>query len=343
MTAKTAPLRLTHHTPAQLAARPASWFADVLGVAQFAPLPLTGLPDDLPAAVVPMPWLGGFEAVCEAWHSDGPLTAGRQGRLRFRHGEAVLFGSIAVDEDALPPTAEPPLARAARAAYGEIFRLLDARGFPHLLRCWNFFTGINRETAGLERYRQFNVGRQDAFLAAGRSRAADIPAASALGTAAGPLSIHFLAGREAALAIENPRQVSAYCYPEEYGPRSPSFSRAGLLRHGGGEVLFISGTSSIVGHLSVHPGDVAAQTHETLANLGAIIAEANRRTQPSRFALEEMHLKVYVRHPQDAAVVRAEVEAALGASVKATYLQADVCRADLLVEIEATGCLAAAS
>ena len=115
------------------------------------------------------------------------------------------------------------------------------------------------------------------------------------------------------------------------------FSRATLLRQSGGLALFISGTASIVGHRSLHVGDTAAQTRETLANIEALLAEANRVARSARFGLGGLACKVYVRRPADLPVIKAELAAALGAGAKAIYLQADICRQDLLVEIEATG------
>jgi hypothetical protein len=88
-----------------------------------------------------------------------------------------------------------------------------------------------------------------------------VPAASAVGIADGPLDLCFFAGRgEPPLPLENPRQISTYDYPPQYGPRAPTFSRATLAQIGGQWTLFISGTASIVGHQSLHPDDILAQT-----------------------------------------------------------------------------------
>jgi chorismate lyase / 3-hydroxybenzoate synthase len=136
--------------------------------------------------------------------------------------------------------------------------------------------------------------------------------------------------------VENPRQVSAYDYPREYGTHSPAFSRATLLRQSGSVTLFISGTASIVGHRSLHVDDTAAQTRETLANIQALLAEANGVAPGARFTLEALACKVYVRRPGDLPVIQTELAAALGPEARILYLQADICRQDLLVEIEAT-------
>jgi enamine deaminase RidA (YjgF/YER057c/UK114 family) len=102
-------------------------------------------------------------------------------------------------------------------------------------------------------------------------------------------------------------------------------------------MLFISGTASIVGHQTLHSGDVVAQTRECLHNIAAVVAEANRQAPDADFRLDRLAYKVYVRHPDNLDAVRREIRQFIGGPVTAIYLQADVCRADLLVEIEASG------
>ena len=150
-----------------------------------------------------------------------------------------------------------------------------------------------------------------------------------------PLVIYFLASRVPIRAIENPRQVSAYHYPSQYGPKSPTFSRAALLTEPAGDTLFVSGTASIVGHASVHTDDVAAQTRESIANINILVTAANRLSRDPRYAANTLAYKVYVRNPQHLPAVAAELRAAVGHRATVAYLRADVCRRELLVEIEA--------
>jgi hypothetical protein len=110
------------------------------------------------------------------------------------------------------------LQAATEEAYRRIFRLIEREGLPHLWRVWNYLAAINGESNGLERYRQFNIGRQDAFLEFSRGATGNVPAACAIGLASGPLSIAFMAGDQPAVPVENPRQVSAYNYPASYAP-----------------------------------------------------------------------------------------------------------------------------
>ena len=279
-----------------------------------------------------VPVLAPAGAALDAWF-DGRTTR-RHGCVRFAVDAEWLYGCADAGDEA-------GMQVAAHRAYADLFHVLAESASPHLLRLWNYFPGINADGGGAERYRQFNAGRQQAFIEARRSAFEGSPAACALGTQAGPLRVYFLAGRTPPLAIENPRQVSAYRYPDAYGPRSPTFSRAALADVGDQRTaLFISGTASIVGHTTMHIGDVRRQTEESLANIAAVRAVAAERAGVP-FPPESLTYTVYVRRLADLAVVRDVFEQAVGAhsaaALEAIYLQADICRADLLVEIEAHG------
>lgn len=270
----------------------------------------------------------------EIWRLDTVCQSGISEGISYRRAGPLLYGVIELDESAFAE-ADSPLQAATEEAYRRIFRLIEREGLPHLWRVWNYLADINRESDGLERYRQFNIGRQDAFIEFSRGATGNVPAACAIGLAGGPLSIAFMAGNQPAVPVENPRQVSAYNYPASYGPRSPTFSRAALVYLPGQEILFISGTASIVGHQTVHPGDVAGQCEESLANVAAVLAAASAASRGVTYRLETLCYRVYVRHVEDFPVIRDILLARLGAAAEIVYLQADICRSDLLIEIEA--------
>lgn len=292
--------------------------------------------DGWPMQAIRAPLLGASMAtVQETWHRASPSQHGTSEGITWRRAGDTLFGVINLDESGFAAAGDrTPLQAASEEAYGRIFRLLDTQKLPHLWRVWNYMADINAESHGLERYRQFNIGRQDAFIAHRRRAAGNVPAACAIGLADGPLSIAFLAGSTAAVPFENPRQTSAYNYPAEYGPRAPTFSRAALVHPPGQEILFISGTASIVGHQTVHQDDVVGQCREALANIAAIVAEVNRGARSPAFSLDELVYRVYVRHAADFPVIRDTLAQRIGEAA-VLYVQADICRADLLLEIEA--------
>jgi enamine deaminase RidA (YjgF/YER057c/UK114 family) len=272
-----------------------------------------------------MPALGG-EPFYEFWTTDQPVTYDTHGSITSAHGGDILFGAFHVDE--VPGVGLDSL---TYDAYIRLFDLVDGKGYGNLLRVWHYFPNITADDHGLERYRHFSVGRHEAF-AVRRRGVAQAPAACALGSQGGPLLIYFLASRGAGVPVENPRQMSAYRYPQQYGPRSPTFSRATLASPGGQALLFVSGTASIVGHESMHVGDPAAQTREAISNVRALLGRAAAAGfTPARDGLQ---FKVYVRHAEHFPVVRDCVAEALGSGTRAVYLQADICRQELLVEIE---------
>lgn len=281
------------------------------------------------------PLLGADTALFDAWVAGADTQARQHGCVHYVTDGQWLHGHAVLDETG------PGMSAAAQRLYADLFDVLAANPCSHLLRVWNYFADINAETEGVERYRQFNAGRQQAFIDARRSAFDGSPAACALGTHGGPLQVYFLAGRKPPLAIENPRQVSAYRYPDTYGPRAPTFSRAALAEVGGGRsALFISGTASIVGHESLHLGDVRRQAEESLANIAAVREAAEARAGHA-IPANDMFYTVYVRRAEDLPVVRDVFERSVGAASTAArdaiYLNADICRAELLVEIEAHG------
>lgn len=334
-------LRLEYITPSEAQLNEGH---GVLGAAAFegGARALNGAAVDFPLAHVHTPVLSERGEVLEVWRADVRAQPDSHGRVRYARGGDLLFGSLAVHEDDLgdPPasSSRTRLEAATDLAYREMYAALAAAGAPQLVRVWNYIPDINVDTHGLERYRQFNTARHDASLACGRAVTGNVPAASALGAATGsPLTIYFLASHHAPAFIENPRQVSAYRYPQQYGPRSPAFSRATVLGEGSEATLFISGTASIVGHRTLHAGDPAAQTRETLVNIEALLEQAGRWAGRGTLRLERLAYKVYVRDPRELPVIRAELEAALGRDAALLYLQADICRRNLSVEIEAVG------
>ena len=274
---------------------------------------------------------------CALWTTGTVARAGGHAGVRYRLAGELLFGAVAVDEADFGAEADgTPLQHAVEHGYRAIFAVLEAEGCGNLLRVWNYLPRINAIEHGSERYRQFNTGRQHAFAACGRALSGNVPAACALGVAAGVVEIGFLACRRTPQAVENPRQVSAYDYPADYGRHSPTFARAALLDHAGQWLLFVSGTASIVGHRTLHVGDAVAQTREALANIDAVLAEAGRLAGRV-FDARGLACVAYVRHARDLPAVRAEIRARLGEAAAVAYVQADICRDDLLVEIEASG------
>lgn len=282
----------------------------------------------LPAVWVETPVLGG-DAFYEVWTSDKAVTQYRDKSISGSGNEDIFFGCMAV-----PFANAADLSDAAQRSYSGIFDFLQGGIYPNLIKVWNYIPDINAIEAGIERYQSFSVGRHEAFVRYNR-KIEDSPSACALGCRGSSLIIYFLASRSCGVQIENPRQTSAYKYPKQYGPRSPIFSRATLAFQNNSHTLFISGTASILGHVTVHPGSVELQTLETLSNIRAVIDQAAK--EGFNFAGYEngMALKVYVRSAEHLDIVLGIIGKEWGTLREIVVLQADICRADLLVEAEA--------
>jgi chorismate lyase/3-hydroxybenzoate synthase len=268
-------------------------------------------------------------APLEVWRVEGDVRHGRDDEVRWSTNGRLSFGVIEV--------AEGPggIGAAAGHAYAAMRAHVAASGTPHLLRIWNYLDAITEGEGDLERYRQFCVGRARG-LGAFDPRA--LPAATAIGRVDGVrvLQVYWLSADTPGIPVENPRQVSAYRYPREYGPQPPSFARAMLPPPGASMPLMLSGTASVVGHRTLHGGDPLAQLDETFANFDALVASARRHDPalPPVFGAGT-RLKAYVRDAADLPCV-ADALAVRLHGIPHVVLHAAVCRRDLAVEIDGT-------
>jgi enamine deaminase RidA (YjgF/YER057c/UK114 family) len=143
--------------------------------------------------------------------------------------------------------------------------------------------------------------------------------------------------------VENPRQIPSYRYARRYGPRPPCFSRATLL---GDARLLVGGTASILGEDSAHEGDLANQIQETLQNLASLIraagahvnGKANESSVEDRSELPELkqfeELRIYHPRANDAQAIQRAVAAVFSPAVRIEWMAAELCRRELLVEME---------
>ncbi len=279
-----------------------------------------------------LPCLGGF-ATREVWFSPEKVRHDfdQQQQIIYTHNSEVLIGALWIDE-AVPMGFDAP----TFSAYRRIHQFLGNQSLGSLLRVWNYFPGITmRAGSGHDRYQLFCLGRHQAIKDI-PGVPGILPAATGIGTHAPGFLIYFLAARHPGWQVENPRQISAFHYPEYYAVRSPSFSRATLKIWAHARHLYISGTASIVGHRSLHQENLEAQIDEILLNLQALLDQAGERfAWPLRELAEVDLYKVYVRHSHHALAVRRQLRQRLGKAPAMICLQGDICRDDLLVEIEA--------
>jgi hypothetical protein len=278
---------------------------------------------------VALPELGGGAAV-EVWQSCQAVEFGYEEGFFYSRNDTILFAHTLLDE-----TAFHDLEEATHDAYCRALALLRCERFPHWLRVWNYFPDINRESNALERYKAFCVGRHRALSIIPEFQQ-QLPPSSAIGTNSPGLLIYLLAAKHPGIPIENPRQVSAYRYPQRYSPKSPSFCRAVVKQWARHAHLYVSGTASIVGHESRHIEDTLSQLEETLRNLKAVIDNANRHVPLGIHTPGELSLlKIYLRDPHDLDPIRHRFGELLISHPPVMFLRGDICRRELSIEIEA--------
>jgi chorismate lyase/3-hydroxybenzoate synthase len=283
-------------------------------------------PSDPRSVRIGLPTAGERKLV-ETWRGSGPVRIGEIGPIRFAEDGTHLAAFMEVEESRFGG-----LAKAAEAAYRALLDFHSASCFRHIWRIWNIVSDINEGPGDDERYKLFCLGRARAFAATPEGwTGIGYPAATAVGCLGGTRTIQicWFAGTAPGLTIENPRQTSAYRYPRQYGPAAPTFSRALLAPN---SHLFISGTASIVGHSSVHLGDIDGQLAETQRNLAALVDRAAKYNfSPAASPL----VKVYLRPGLAAAPIEQALLRQFGADAQVMTLSAEICRSELLLEIEA--------
>jgi chorismate lyase/3-hydroxybenzoate synthase len=297
----------------------------ILTTTELLPLKISFGADDSGVFDAGLPVLAG-EAVERLFGAARPV--GHAGALALFQSDDWLLGAATV-----PLTGG--LDGAVHRLYGEILQATHGR---HLARIWNYVPDINEPgPGGLENYQAFCRGRSLAFEQHhGTGFKAQLPAASAVGRTSAAVTVAFAACTVLPRHVENPLQVSAYDYPGEFGPRAPSFARATVVPGAEGATVFISGTAAIRGHATIAPHSTRQQLECTLENLRGI-SDACGLGPDLDAGGGTRHFKIYVRHAADQPMVAARLENGfLTAADRVSYLHADICRASLLVEIEAS-------
>jgi len=230
--------------------------------------------------------------------------------------------------------------------------LLKQNGFDisDLYRTWLYQGHIVDPEGDTQRYKELNRARSDVyhgqqfitrFLPQGFQGIA-FPSSTGIGADDYDLVISCQAIKSQrkdliVVPLENPMQVSAFDYGECYSPKSPKFSRAMAFVAGSDVKVYISGTASITDSESRYVGDPVGQTHQTLDNIAALVSPENlarHGVMGCGATLEHFAVaRVYVKNKSDFPVIRQVCEQRMP-ETPIVYTFADICRPELLVEIE---------
>ena len=241
------------------------------------------------------------------------------------------------------------ITESAEKAFQAGIEILHEEGLAihHIIRQWNYIENIAAvdETSGShQNYQDFNDVRSK-YYAQGDFKNG-YPAATGIGMDTGGVIINFVALSESEQVevkpIKNPGQIDAHQYSEQVlrGDKpakcTPKFERAKVISFNSNHYFYVSGTASILGEKTMHPGDVGKQTLTTIENIYRLFSKENQDLLGIYFDVSQIrfsHLRVYVKHQEDIPLVRKICQEKLNSS-SSLFLESDVCREELLVEIE---------
>ncbi len=241
--------------------------------------------------------------------------------------------------------------KAANAAFDHVVSILEKENLSlnNVVRQWNYIGNILTVKEGFQNYQIFNEVRSEYYQKYRTIHG--YPAATGVGMKHGGVILDFCAVKADETvkikAVNNPNQLNAY----EYGQQvlkgltgkdksikhPPQFERALLLENKKRSTLYISGTASIIGQETIGKEDVMEQTVVTIENIKKLtnnerisqLMESSDLVQ-GKFSL----LRVYIKNQEDFGMVRTICNEHFP-QVPAVFIEADICRDDLLTEIEA--------
>lgn len=274
----------------------------------------------------------------DAWLTE-QAEGGQQQAIQDVH--ITVTGNGVSGKITLPITTLAAMEALTMQAYLQLFNAAAAFEGHTIIRFWNYVPHIvTRLAEGDVVYHRFNAGRQAAFAAwyGEAKEAMPVPAASAVGTTGDALVVEFLAVTDPVAQIENKDQVPAFRYSGQYGKVAPFFSRGVIYNNKGQRLLLSSGTASVSGEHSMHAGDIHDQLYLSIHNLRILGSQFNLKQYHIHygFALEDIEmLRVYYKEEAHRAFLERFVPRFLSPSCVISFVQAVICREELLVELEA--------
>lgn len=220
---------------------------------------------------------------------------------------------------------------------GEVFhqidKLLAKEQFPinQIIRQWNYIERITAFDGTDQHYQAFNNARSRFYSKTQWTHG--YPAATGIGTNLGGIlvdldAVVFKSADAFATPIDNKLQIAAHAYSDEVlesacsQKTTPKFERAKSITFSGRRLIYISGTAAIRGEESLKGVGLETQLRITMENIAELIGEA-----------KPVLLRVYLKYPEDYEET-ARLMSTYRLDIPISYMWADVCRDELLIEIE---------
>ena len=275
------------------------------------------------------------------------ITPDKNVRLIFGENYLVLENEVSrelITAGILPPDISATPLVQSHAVFTQVEAILSREKFPinSIVRQWNYIENISLFTNEFQNYQAFNDARSHFYVKT--DWPLGYPAATGIGTQSGGIMVEVVALTGEGIinrALDNPLQIAAHKYsqgvllgaidPCTQQRTTPKFERGRMVGIAGKQTIYISGTAAIRGETSLIADDVTEQTRITMENIDHLIAPV--RSQESGTCFEYKLLRIYVKNPSQMEDVRTYMKAYYP-DIKKIYICADICRDELLVEIE---------
>lgn len=219
--------------------------------------------------------------------------------------------------------------------------------FGDIYRQWNYIGEITRYQSAysMHNYQIFNNIRGEFYDRTNFEN--DYPSATGIGMDIPGVILSFWAaiGKNMEITpIYNNLQVEAYEYSEKQllvdkemhlnEKCTPRFTRAKYVHSSIFNDLFLSGTASIRGEVSLHVDDIEKQAKVTIENIQQLLSATKEEIAFfSDKKIKVKHLRVYIKSQEDVNKAVSVVDNYF-TDISIVYIIADVCRSELLIEIE---------
>lgn len=211
--------------------------------------------------------------------------------------------------------------------------VLRREGFPvnSIIRQWNYIEQITAFDGLDQHYQAFNNARSDFYSKADWVKG--YPAATGIGANLGGILVDvdaavFNNSTAFATPIDNKLQIAAHAYSSQVleaarqKKTTPKFERAKSMTFDKRRLIYISGTAAIRGEESLKGVGLAQQLKITMENIDLLIDSAKL-----------VKLRVYLKNKSDYEEAASLMDS-YGLKIPISYMWADVCRDELLIEIE---------
>jgi enamine deaminase RidA (YjgF/YER057c/UK114 family) len=241
----------------------------------------------------------------------------------------------------------------SETAFRQLNHILTEEGmeFSDIIRQWNYIEQItetlDENNSPSQHYQIFNDVRSKYYQLSEFKNG--FPAATGIGMDFGGIIIDAIAARfedeNSIVAVKSPVQLDAYTYSKEvlaennamcdFCRTTPKFERAKILAPSEKKWILISGTAAISGQASDDQLSAEHQTQMTIQNILRLISVENitKHGISSDEKASIQSLRVYVKYRKDISNVKA-VCMKYFPELPIIYVVADICRPELLVEIE---------